>query len=80
MDDTDVAAHIEALVANEHRLLSNAGGAGLSTEQHAELEKIKVELDQYWDLLRQRRAREEFGLDPDFVDKRKISTVENFEQ
>jgi Protein of unknown function (DUF2630) len=80
MDDTNIAGHIEALVAKEHQLLSNAGGEGLSTDQHAELEKVKVELDQYWDLLRQRRAREEFGLDPDFVDKRKISTVENFEQ
>jgi hypothetical protein len=80
MDDTNVAGHIEALVAEEHRLLSHAASAGPDPKQHARLEKIKVELDQYWDLLRQRRAREEFGLDPDFVDKRKISTVENFEQ
>ena len=80
MDDTNISGHIEALVAEEHRLLGHAGGAGPNPKDHARLEKIKVELDQYWDLLRQRRAREEFGLDPDFVDKRKVSTVENFEQ
>jgi hypothetical protein len=80
MDDSAVAGHIEELVAEEHRLLGEAVGTGLSPEQHAQLEKVKVELDKYWDLLRQRRAREEFGLDPEFVDLRKASTVENFEQ
>jgi hypothetical protein len=80
MDDRQIASHLEQLVAEEHRLLADAAGHGPDSEHHARLEKIKVELDQYWDLLRQRRAREEFGLDPDFVDLRKGSTVERFEQ
>jgi hypothetical protein len=80
MDDSAVAGHIEELVAEEHRLLSGATGAGLSAEQHARLEKVRVELDRYWDLLRQRRAREEFGLDPDFVGPRGDATIENFQQ
>ncbi len=80
-DDASVQAHIEQLVAQEHQLL-DAGGpsAGLSTEQHERLERVRVELDRYWDLLRQRRAREEFGLDPDFVDLRGEGPVEHFEQ
>ncbi len=80
-DDASVQAHIEQLVAEEHRLMDAAGpGHGLSAEQHERLEHLRVELDRYWDLLRQRRAREEFGLDPDFVDLRGEGTVEHFEQ
>jgi predicted nuclease with TOPRIM domain len=81
MDDASVQAHIEELVAEEHRLLSAASeGQGLAPDQHERLERIKVELDRYWDLLRQRRAREEFGLDPDFAGLRDERTVEHFEQ
>ena len=62
MDDASVSDHIEALVAEEHRLLEHDPG----TPEHRErLEAVRVELDRYWDLLRQRRAREEFGLDTD---------------
>jgi hypothetical protein len=81
MDDASVQTHIEDLVAEEHRLLAAAGeGQGLAPDQHERLERVKVELDRYWDLLRQRRAREEFGLDPDFVELRDESTVERFQQ
>lgn len=64
--DQKVQDHIEELVAEEHDLLT-AGGQqeGLLPWQHARLEAIKVELDRYWDLLRQRRAHEEYGIDPD---------------
>jgi hypothetical protein len=80
MDDSAVSGHIEQLVAEEHRLLESASGQGLSPGQHERLAEVRVELDRYWDLLRQRRAREEFGLDPDFVDLRDEDTVERFEQ
>ncbi len=79
MDDANVQNHIEDLVAEEHRLLA-AGEAGLSEAQRERLERVRVELDRYWDLLRQRRAREEFGMDPDFVELRDEKTVEGFEQ
>jgi hypothetical protein len=78
MDDTAVQAHIEDLVAEEHKLLDSHDG--LNAEQHTRLEQVRVELDRYWDLLRQRRAREEFGLDPGFVGLRDEPTVEGFEQ
>jgi hypothetical protein len=44
------------------------------------LAELKVELDQYWDLLPQRRALEEFGDDPDKAKKRSANIVENYEQ
>jgi uncharacterized protein DUF2630 len=81
MDDASVQGHIEALVAEEHRLLgAHADGTGLSPDEHRRLEEVRVELDRYWDLLRQRRAREEFGLDPNAVEIRDERTVEGFEQ
>jgi hypothetical protein len=81
MDDTSIASHIEALVAEEHSLQEEAGdGRAPSVEQHERLQAVRVELDRYWDLLRQRRAREEFDLDPDFVGLRDPKTVEGFEQ
>ena len=44
------------------------------------LRTVEIELDRCWDLLRQRRAREEFGLDPDDASARGADTVENYEQ
>jgi hypothetical protein len=44
------------------------------------LAEVKVELDQYWDLLRQRRALQEFGEDPDKAKVRPAKIVENYEQ
>jgi Protein of unknown function (DUF2630) len=80
VDDASVQAHIEQLVAEEHELLDATAGAGLSNSQHERLNAVKIELDRYWDLLRQRRAREEFGLDPEFVELRDAGTVERFKQ
>ncbi len=76
MDDQTVSDHIEALVAEEHRLLDSDP----STPEHRErLEAVRVELDRYWDLLRQRRGREEFGLDPDDATLRDADIVEGYE-
>lgn len=81
MNDVDVMSHIEDLVEQEQRLLAaGSAGDGLTSEQHARLRAIKVELDRYWDLLRQRRAHEEFGLDADETSLRDASTVEHYEQ
>jgi hypothetical protein len=78
--DQRIENHIEALVAEEHELL-RAGEAheGLTPAQHQRLSAVKVELDRYWDLLRQRRAKEEFGLDPDNTSIRGPGTVEGYE-
>ena len=50
MDDSTVSDHIEALVAEEHRLLDQDPG---TPGHHERLEAVRVELDRYWDLLRQ---------------------------
>jgi hypothetical protein len=79
MSDRDVQDHIEQLVAEEHRLLGRSSEQGLKPEDHERLEQVRVELDRYWDLLRQRRAREEFGEDPDAASLRDADTVEGYE-
>ena len=79
MTDIDVQNHIEQLVAEEHRLLSHPSEQGLNSEDHARLAQVRVELDSYWDLLRQRRAREEYGEDPDSASLRDAGTVEGYE-
>lgn len=80
VSDESIRTQIETLVAEEHRLLADAPDAGPSDERHARLEDLKVELDRCWDLLRQREAREEFGLDPDQSSLRDADTVEGYEQ
>ena len=76
----DVHAHIEELVAEEHRLweLEAAGNAGEA--ERVRLAQIKVELDRYWDLLRRRRAAAALGANEDNVPLRSEETVENYLQ
>jgi hypothetical protein len=75
MDDHTILDRITALVEEERRLRDDAS----APEQKAErLKQIGEQLDQYWDLLRQRRARREFGEDPDGAMPRDIGTVENY--
>jgi hypothetical protein len=81
MDDSSVQNHIEALVAEEQQLfVAGKREGGHTIEERARLEEVRVELDRYWDLLRQRRAQEEFGLDPDETALRPASTVEHYRQ
>ena len=80
MTDKDVQGHIEELVAEEHRLQKEGEGGGMDPERHERLEAVRVELDRLWDLLRQRRSLEEFGLNPDDASERDADTVEGYEQ
>jgi len=81
MDDSDVHNHIETLVAEEQQLYAALQrDEGHTIEERARLEEIRVTLDRYWDLLRQRRAQEEFGLDPDEASMRSAGTVEHYKQ
>ena len=80
MDDRQIHETIEQLVAEEHRLWEQqAHGEHTEDEQrrHAEL---KVALDTCWDLLRQRRALQEAGLDADSARARDESVVEHYQQ
>lgn len=75
--DRSVREHIEHLVKEEHRLHAEKS---LADPEHKRLEAIRVELDQCWDLLRQRRALREFGEDPDHARVRPADVVEKYEQ
>ena len=73
--DLSVLEHIRELVAEEQRLYEHNAPTDAERER---LAMIKVELDQYWDLLRQRRALEEFGRDPAEAQIRPAGVVENY--
>ena len=70
--DDDIYARIKALVDEEHTLQG-----GHSAERRQQLEE---QLDQCWDLLRQRQARREFGGDADDAQARPVSEVEGYLQ
>jgi hypothetical protein len=55
-----ILSQIHDLVAEEHHLRSTHTGLGLNAAERTRLESIERELDQCWDLLRQRRAAEEY--------------------
>jgi hypothetical protein len=74
--DRSILDHIRDLVAEEQRLFAHKTPTAADTER---LAKIKVELDQYWDLLRQRRALEEFGRNPADAHMRPPGIVEKYE-
>jgi len=75
--DESVLAKIKLLVDEEHALYSAAEPSG---DSHARLEELRIELDQCWDLLRQRRALREFGRDPDQAAVRPADVVEHYKQ
>jgi hypothetical protein len=75
--DQSVLSHIDQLVKEEERLY---GKSGLTSDDQVRLGELKVQLDQCWDLLRQRRALREFGEDPDKAKVRPAGIVENYEQ
>ena len=80
MEDSEVLGQIDKLVAEEQHLFEREGHGQLEPGDHARLAEIKVSLDRCWDLLRQRRAKREFGLDPDDAAARSEETVEHYRQ
>ena len=80
MDDAEIHDRIEQLVGEEQELYERGAEGGLSDSEHRRLESIQVGLDQSWDLLRQRRALREAGLDPDAARTRDPEVVEGYEQ
>jgi hypothetical protein len=74
MDDAQLLKRINELVAEEEKLQE--------TPHHdpARVRELEVMLDQCFDLLRQRRAKREFGLDPDGATPRDPKTVEGYQQ
>lgn len=80
MDDRSIHDHINELIATEHRLREQLGQGEITrSEEQDQLTRIEVELDQLWDLLRQRQARREFGENPDQAQERPGAVVEDYE-
>jgi hypothetical protein len=77
MNDRTILNHIEELVSEEQRLFAKSD---INDDERKRLKDLEVELDQYWDLLRQRRALRDAGKDPDKAELRGPDTVENYEQ
>jgi hypothetical protein len=80
MDDREIVARISHLVDEEHHLEQTHVGKGLSPVDTERLRSIEVQLDQCWDLLRQRRARRDAGQDPAEAEVRDASIVERYQQ
>ena len=79
MDEHDVLGRIRDLVDAEHILRERLGRGELTTdEEHAALTTLEQQLDQCWDLLRQRRARAAAGQDPDGAQVRPVDEVEGY--
>jgi len=74
-EDNNVLAHIKELTEKEEQLY---GKEDLSDEDVKNLNSVKSQLDQYWDLLRQRRAFREAGEDPERARLRSDDTIRNY--
>jgi hypothetical protein len=81
VDDKEILGHIDELVRTEHDLRAKLAAGQLSSrEEHEQLRAAEEALDQCWDLLRQRRARREFGESPSESEARPASEVEGYLQ
>jgi len=80
MNDAELVHQIDKLVDEEHRLERDHGERELSEQERLRLDQIEVQLDQCWDLLRQRRARRHAGQDPAEAQVRSSDVVEHYQQ
>jgi hypothetical protein len=81
MTDKEILSHIDELIAAEHDLRAKAANGELTTAvEREQLRSVEEALDQCWDLLRQRRARREFGENPEEAQVRPAGEVEGYMQ
>ena len=72
------AGEISVEEENQRLRTKHAAGQVDDTDEQTRLRALEVELDQCWDLLRQRRAKREFGENPADAQVRDAGTVENY--
>ena len=77
MDEKDILSRIHDLVDEEHALRDSGEH---SDEQRSRMTQLEAQLDQCWDLLRQRRAKRQYGEDPDEAAPRPEPQVEKYLQ
>jgi len=75
MKDSVVISHIAALIEEENQIRAQSSA---THEDSARLRRLNEELDQCWDLLRQRRALREFGENADAAKARDVDVVERY--
>ena len=75
MDDSAIFDQLRTLADEEHAIRERGPDGDASR-----LQDIEVMLDQCWDLLRQRRAKREYGGDPDQAHVRSADVVEHYQQ
>ena len=80
MDDSQIHTEIERLVAEEQELWQRESAGETGDDDRRRLDSLGVALDQCWDLLRQRRALRNAGLDPDAAQVRDPNVVEGYQQ
>jgi Protein of unknown function (DUF2630) len=78
VDDQDIIDRINQLAHEEHELFERESEGEVSAEDKERMKRIEVTLDQCWDLLHQRRARRNAGLDPGDAQVRDERTVEGY--
>lgn len=77
--DSETLARIRDLVAEEKDLRARLQRRDITeSEEHDRLRRVEIELDQCWDLLRQRRALRETGGDPREATVRPAGQVEGY--
>jgi len=77
--DSETLAHIRDLVAQEKSLRAQVQHGDITaSDEHDRLRRVEIELDQCWDLLRQRRALRETGADPREATVRPAGEVEGY--
>ncbi len=77
--DSETLGHIRELVAEEKTLRAQLQHGDITTSEEQErLRRLELELDQCWDLLRQRRALRDSGGDPREAEVRPGDEVEGY--
>lgn len=77
--DEDILAQVNKLVAEEQDLRSKLQHGEIDeSEEQQRLRAVEVQLDQCWDLLRQRRALRDAGADPREAQVRPPDEVEGY--
>ncbi|HZR01449.1 MAG TPA: DUF2630 family protein [Chloroflexota bacterium] len=80
LNDAQIMQRIHSLIDEEHTLLERGEQGALDAAGRKRLRELQVELDQLWDLIRQRRAKRHAGFDPDAARLRSVRTVEGYRQ
>jgi predicted nuclease with TOPRIM domain len=78
-EDEHTFERIQELVSEEKQLRDKLSRGEIDpSEEHQRLRAIETQLDQCWDLLRQRRALRETGGDPGQAEVRPPDEVEGY--